>query len=346
MPAWSNQKLTDEVIALKKSLAVTNNNLAATDANVANIHSSLNSLIVSFNELNQYVSEIDARVDILENTEEPIPPVPPIDPPITEPPLPVPPSGLTNSGTVVLGTDFTTISGKNINGIIGIEGPLNKSVNCEVYDSVVTGQEYATIISHGRYVSLRSSYRATGGIDNCYGIRIWSDGRAIRLLGDPTDHKRCYIENRPGFKCLLRLSNYTENLPSEIGYMKLVGAGSWLGGGPSVQSSDMPQTGPMWIHDIDYYLVAGDKKHAFELYENTHHHTFERCNFWLLKDAAYDVFSSWSDKAGCHSHIARNCKVGICDVNLNVVSALRPLAWSDFAGGQAKHGTKWQIINT
>lgn len=276
-------------------------------------------------------------------------------------PGPVPPPGgsggaLTPSGPIKLAANQPPIRNKaivadpprivngSIIGGIGIEGGSDVTGPCDVADSTIKGVEYGIILSHGTRLHVaRTPIEVIGGIDNCYGIRAWMERETIIIEGDPNN--RPVIDNGPGFKALLRLSNYAaeQGMALEIRHVTLVGSGSWLGTGAKEQNLSMPVCGPAWIHDFYYYLIAGDKKHAFELYENCQNHTFERGDFYLLDGSNYDCFGAWSDKPGCFGHQAKSCRVGTCNASRNATSTLRPLGWQDFDGGQAKHGAKWSI---
>jgi len=179
----------------------------------------------------------------------------------------------------------------------------------------------------------------TGSGDNCYGVRLWSDGRPFKMIGDPTNYT--VIDNRPGFKKLLRLSNF--NQPgSEIAYYKLIGSASWIGTGPA-HHSGAPNCGPMNIHDSDWYVVAGESPHALEYFENTHDITVERVNFFLAP--GYDVLNAWTDKPNCRGHVFKSCTVTpVNPTTLQPTGPAVPLGWQHIRGGAAKNAVGVTII--
>lgn len=310
------------------------------------------------NVVNQHADEMNraggvfARLAAIETAIFGVPaPLPTPTPPTPTPTPPPTPGALTPFGPIklvsgsgniirnkaIVSDDPIRDAQGNIRGGIGIEGGGATTGNCDVADSSITGKEYGIIISHGTELKVhRTPIRTLGGIDNCYGIRAWMDSgpRTIEVVGWANDRRRMTIDNRPGSKCLLRLSNYAS---CEVAHCTLIGSGSWLGGGSSVQSQGMPVTDNGYYHDLDWFLIGGDKKHVVELYENTRNHRFERVNFWLLDGGAFDVFSGWTDKPGCVGHSFAQCRVGLCNANLEQVVAPIPFGWQHCNGGQAKN---------
>ena len=269
---------------------------------------------------------------------------PVVEPPPVEPPVEPPPTGtLTPSPSIALKNgENNVIRNKALEGITGIAGAGDVSGNCDVADCTIKGGEYSIIISHGSSLSVvRTPMRTIGHVDNCYGIRAWMDSgpKSIKIIGDPAN--RTPIDNRPGFKKCLRLSGYQSLL---IQHMKLIGSGWWLGNGPADNSS-RPVCDNGHIADCDIYFVTDDEvKAAVELFDFVKNHTFERVNFWHLAGVSgHFAIEAWSDKPGCFGHKVIGCKVGTCNADLSPASSLRPFAWSDMRGGQAKHGSKWII---
>lgn len=289
--------------------------------------------VVNVTTLQQVVSEwgneIDQPLVSHKATQTPVPP-----------PVPPPPVGtLERIDSQMLGTTAVTFDRKHIVGDIPIEGPLGKTVDCVVKDSKIEGQQYGAIISSGRLEIHRTPIRVTGNKDNCYGIRLWGDGRPFKMIGT-SKTELTTIDNRPGFKRLLRISNF---LGGEIACYKLIGSGSWIGTGPSDHSGP-PNCGPLWIHDCEWYTIVGDATHALEYFENTHDITVERVNFYLAP--GYDVLNAWTDKPNCRGHRFIGCTVTLVDPNtLQPTGQAVPLGWQHIRGGAAKNAVGITITN-